>query len=312
MQCRALFALACLTSSTMSFSSVMAADDAATTATGTITIKGAQVGIIQEVPVAAGESGLVAEVLCKPGQVVEAGSLLAKLDATAARLKLNEAQFEFNKAREAADADVEIRAAQKSLEVARAELKRAQEAIEKYSKAISKTEIDRLRLTTERAALAIEQAELTRRLARFESSLRENQVAIAEHTLKKHQIHTPITGVVLQSNHHVGEWVEIGKPVFRILQLDRLRCERRVDAALVDRSMIGRRVEVVVQLPNKKTLRLPATLAFVDAQISPIKGDVLVWAEFDNPHLVALPGMKADIEILDSSELAESAAPKRQ
>jgi len=277
-----------------------------------IVIEKAQVTTIEEVPLAAAETGLISEILCKPGEVVEEGALLAKLDDTRAKLQLNEAQFEFSKADETATNDVEIRAAQKSLEVTRAELKRSQEAVERYSKSISKTEIDRLRLAVERAELAEEQAELTRKLAGLDADLRQNQVAMAKHTLERHRIHTPISGVVIQSTHHPGEWVETGKPVFRILRLDRLRCERRVDASLVNRSMIGRPIEVAVLLPNGETLRLPGTLTFVDAQISPISGDVLVWAEFDNPKLQALPGMKAEIHIPKTSEPAKATRPSKQ
>lgn len=285
--------------------SLCAAESEQPVGASSVVVKGAQVRIIQEVELAARESGLIAEVYFKPGQFVEAGTVMAKLDDTQAQLKANEAQIEFAKSLENARSDVEIRAARKSLDVAKAELLRAQEAVEQYAKSISKTEIDRLRLTTERAALFIEQAELMARVAQLDSDLRKNQVAFAQHTLERHRVRTSISGIVVQVNFQDGEWVETGTTIVRVLRLDRLRCEGRIDASLVDLTMVGRPVRITVQRPMRDAVTVTGTLTFVDPQINAIKKDVLVGAEFDNPKFVILPGMTAEIEISGSNDLAK-------
>ena len=169
--------------------------------------------------------------------------------------------------------------------------------------------MDRLRLTTERAELLIEQSEQTARLAKLDADLRKNQLDFAQHPLDRHQVSTPISGMVVQVNFHPGEWVETGKSIARVLRLDRLGCEGHVGADSVDVSMIGRPVRITIHPPNGKSVTLPGQLTFVDPQVSRIKKDVLVRAEFDNAKLVILPGMAAEIEIAGQSKIAKVATP---
>jgi len=271
-----------------------------------ITVPGALVTVIEERDIAAGETGLISKVHFKAGEFVDEQTVIAELDSTQAQLKLKEAEIEYAKAMEVASSDVENRAAVKSLEVSKAELLRAQEAVEKFAKSISQTEMDRLRLTTERAELLIEQAEQTARVARLDADLRQNQVKFAKNTLDRHLIRTPISGMVVQVSFHPGEWVETGKSMARILRLDRLGCEGRVASQSVDVSMIGRPVRITIHPPKRKPVTMIGALTFVDPQISRIKKDVLVRAEFDNPKFAVLPGMAAEIEIAGRNELARN------
>lgn len=284
-------------------------EDAEAASNNAITVTGALVSVIQERDIAASETGLISKVHFKAGEFVDAGAVLAELDSTQAELKLKEAEIEYAKAMEIARSDVESRAAVKSLEVSKAELLRAQEAVEKFAKSISQTEMDRLRLTTERAELLIEQAEQTARVAKLDADLRQNHVAFARSTLDRHLVRTPISGMVVQVSFHPGEWVETGKSVARILRLDRLGCEGRIASEQVDVSMIGRPVRITIQPPKRKAVTMIGTLTFVDPQISRIKKDVLVRAEFDNPNFAILPGMAAEIEIPGRDEIAKSESP---
>jgi RND family efflux transporter MFP subunit len=277
-----------------------------------ITVKGALVSVIHEREIAASETGLISKVHFKAGEFVDAGTVLAELDDTQAQLKLNEAQLEYNKAIEIAKSDVERRAAQKSFEVSKAELLRAREAVEKYSKAISQTEMDRLRLSTERAELLVEQADQTARIAKLETDLRKNHVDFARHTLDRHRVRTPISGMVVQVSFHSGEWVESGKRVARVLRLDRLGCEGRIASSAVDVSMIGRPVRITVHPPMRKAVTVTGTLTFVDPKINRILKDVLVQAEFDNPKFTILPGMAAEIEISGRSNIAKKDGPAKK
>lgn len=272
----------------------------------TVTVTGALVTVIEERDVAASETGLISKIHFKAGEFVDAGSVLAELDATQAQLKLQEARIQHQKALELADSDVENRAATKSLEVSRAELARAQEAVERFSKSISQTEMDRLRLTTERAELLVEQSEQTARIAKLEADLRKNQLDLAQHTLDRHQVRTPISGMVVQVSFHPGEWVETGRSVARVLRLDRLGCEGRIASEAVDLSMIGQPVQITVRPPKGKPVTIPGVLTFVDPQINRIKKDVLIRAEFDNASLKILPGMSAEIEIPGRNEIAKN------
>lgn len=288
---------------------IVFSSQSATAADGTVTVKGALVTVLQDRNIAARETGLISKVHFKAGEFIDANSVLAELDATQARLKVEEARIQYSKAVEAASSDLESRSARKSLGVSKAELARAQVANKQFSKSISQTEMDRLRLTTERAELLIEQSEQTTRLAKLEADLRKNQLDFAQHTLDRHRIPTPISGMVVQVSFHPGEWVETGKSIARVLRLNRLGCEGRVAADAVDVSMIGRPVRITIRPPNGKSVTLSGQLTFVDPQVSRIKKDVLIRAEFDNTKLTILPGMAAEIEITGQSKIAKVAAP---
>ena len=274
-----------------------------------VIVKDALVTVIQERNIAARETGLISKVHFKAGEFIDAGSVLAELDSTQAQLKVDEAGIQHDKSVEIAKSDVETRAAMKALEVSRAELARAQEAVERFSKSISQTEMDRLRLSTERAELLIEQSDQMARLAKLDADLRKNQLDFAQHTLDRHRVLTPISGMVVQVSFHPGEWVETGKSVARVLRLDRLGCEGRVASESVDVSMIGRPVKVTIHPPNGKSVTLPGVLTFVDPQVNRIKKDVLIRAEFDNAKLAILPGMASEIEISGRSEIARNDKP---
>ena len=118
-----------------------------------------------------------------------------------------------------------------------------------------------------------------------------------------------ISGMVVQVSFHPGEWVETGKSIARVLRLNRLGCEGRVAADAVDVSMIGSPVRITIRPPNRKSVTLSGQLTFVDPQVSRIKKDVLIKAEFDNTKLTILPGMAAEIEITGQSKTAKLAAP---
>lgn len=262
----------------------------------------------RQVDIPARETGVLASIKVKPGVTVKAGDSLADLDATEAELALVRATIDLSIAKEAAENDVDVLAAKKSRDVSEAELKRSLEAVERVVKAVSQTELDRLQLTVERAVLAIRQAELAQRTAGLTLKLSENDVAKAARVLDRHRMISTLTGIVDQVNRQEGEWVKPGDPVFRILQLDRLRCEGFVNASLLEGNMEGRSVRIKVYLDEdlKKSVQVNGTLVFVGSEINSIKGDVRVRAEFDNPKLNIRPGMNAEMEILPRESLTTS------
>ncbi|MBI1311734.1 HlyD family efflux transporter periplasmic adaptor subunit [bacterium] len=273
-----------------------------------IVVRGAQVSLIAEVDIPARRTGVIQNVNVKAGETVEPGQSLAKLDDTEARLTVAEANIELEKAHELAENDVEITAARKARDVAQAELQRALEAVERYSKAISRTEIDRLRLMLDRAELAIQQAELAKRTAGFDSKLRQTKLDQARLDVDHHVIRSSVGGIVVKLNHQPGEWVEKGTTIMELLRLDRLQCEGRIHRELSSTALIGRPVKIDVELSKEKTVTLDGVVTFVDPRVNPVKEDVVVWAEFDNPKLQISPGMRATIRIQPAGTPAKLAA----
>lgn len=262
-----------------------------------ITVHGAQVSLIEEVSIPARRTGVIQKIHIRTGATVEPGASLAQLDDSESQLTATEAAIELDKARELAASDVEIIAARKARDVAQAELQRALEAVERYSKAISRTEIDRLRLLLDRAELAIQQAELAKRTAGFDARLRQARLDQARIDVARHEVRSPVGGIVVKLNHQPGEWVEKGTTIMELLRLDRLRCEGRLPRETATAALKGCPAKIEVELSEKRSVTLDGIVTFVDPRVSPVKEDVVIWAEFDNPAFRVSPGMRATIRI---------------
>ena len=93
-----------------------------------------------------------------------------------------------------------------------------------------------------------------------------------------------------------------------LLRLDRLQCEGRVLRGQGSATLKGRPAKIDVQMSKDKTLTLDGVVTFVDPRVNPVKEDVVVWVEFENPKLQISPGMRATIRILPASPSAELAS----
>ena len=255
------------------------------------------VTLIDQVEVTAMESGILAEVLVKEGELVKDSDVLARLDDAEARIAVSRAKVELEIARQQADSDVRVCAAEKTWEVAKAELKRATESVESYKKSVSATELDRLNLTVEQTSLQIEQAKLDRTIAELTADLRKNEYDQANLKVARHRVLAPIDGMVVQVNRKKGEWVQPGDVVIRILRVNRLRAEFFLNASQLEVDLSGRPAHLTVDLPGRPKARFPGRIVFVSPEINAVNDQVRVWAEIDNSDLVLRPGLKGSLTI---------------
>ena len=101
----------------------------------------------------------------------------------------------------------------------------------------------------------------------------------------------------MQIQRHQGEWVKPGDTVLRILRIDRLRAEGYIKAKYLGKVAKGREVRLTVELPQGGEVQLPGKIVLLDPQIEPVNAQLRVWAEFSNPDLQLLPGMRAKMTI---------------
>lgn len=271
-----------------------------------IVIGGAQIAIAEQVELPASEVGILDKLSVREGDLVEDGQLLGRLEDKDATLAFKRAEAEAAIAAEAARSDVAIRSARVAHETAKAELARAQEAVEKYNKSVSQTEIDRLKTLLDQSKLQIEHAEIAQRTAKLTYDLKAAEVAIAKRKLDRHDIRARVTGRVLEVQKHVGEWVEPGKSVVKVVRLDRLRCKGFVDPTKLTFDPTGHAVQIVVPLSKDKSVTLTGKLVFVHPEVT-LKSDIEVWAEFENRDRLVRPGMPAEMTILADDKVAAAA-----
>lgn len=276
---------------------VFAALVALTADAGTITVESAQVTLIDEVRVPAKEAGALARLEVREGRLVEAGQELGGIEADQAEMALAAARFELQIASEKATNDVDYRFAVKSCDVSKTELRRAEESIEKFPKSISPTEMDRLRLAADRAELAIEQAQRDLKLAGIQKQVKQQEVDAAALAVRRRKIVAPISGMVVDVYHKVGEWVNPGESVVRILRIDKLRVEAYLSARDVSRKLVGRPVRLRIELAGGRAEEFAGAVVHVDPEVEPVSGQFRVWAEVENREQLLSPGLTGRLTI---------------
>jgi macrolide-specific efflux system membrane fusion protein len=253
--------------------------------------------LIEEVDVPARQAGVLKEVAAREGAAVQEGSLLAQIDDTQARLTLQRGQLELELAQKQCENDIRVRYSSKSFEVAKAELRRAEQSERKYAKSVSQSELEQLALALERTGLEIEQARHELDLAQAERRLKQNQVAISDWDVASHRVLAPIPGVVAQVHKHVGEWVEPGEKVVRLVRMDRLRAEGFVSVNDLQSIASGARVKLVVPFGAQQPASVLGEVVFLSPEVDAVNSQIRIWAEIDNHDLRLRPGMRAAMTI---------------
>lgn len=268
------------------------------------------VTVIEEVEIPAKVEGVLSAVEVREGQLVEAGTVVARIEDAEARLTHERSRIEFEIARKQARNNLKVRIAKTGADVARVEHKRAVESVERYKKSVSETELDRLRLAAEKAELETEQAVHEQETAQLTSSLRETEMQLAQQAVDRRAILSPISGMVVQINLHRGEWVPAGKTVIRVLRVDRLRIEGFVQTRDLPGDLTGRRVTLAVDLPGRSGAEFEGAVVFVSPEVNPVNGQVRVWAEVENQKLQLMPGLRGTLTIhADTAQTARRENP---
>jgi multidrug efflux pump subunit AcrA (membrane-fusion protein) len=240
------------------------------------------VSLIEEAKVPAREAGVLVELPLREGDTLAKGDEIARIDDDQPRMEKRRAQAEHDQAVAKSESDVDVRFSVASLKVAQAELDKALEAARRVPGSVTEVEINRLRLNVEKTELQIEQANLERNVSRLAAVSTGVEVEAAEHSIERRLITSPIDGVVVQVFPHLGEWMQPGDPLARVVRTDRLRVEGYVDAAKWDPEQVrDRPVTVEVQLAGEHRETFTGRITFVSPLVES-GGDYRVFAEVDN------------------------------
>jgi multidrug efflux pump subunit AcrA (membrane-fusion protein) len=240
------------------------------------------VSLIEEAKVPAREAGVLVELPLREGDTLAKGDEIARIDDDQPRMEKRRAQAEHDQAVAKAESDVDVRYAVASLEVAKAELAKAVEAARRVPGSVTEVELNRLRLNVEKTQLQIEQANLEQRVSKLAAVSKGVEVEAADNSINRRLIASPLDGVVVQVFPHLGEWMQPGDPLARVVRTDRLRIEAYVDVARWDPEMIrDRPVTAEVVLAGDRHETFPGRIVFVSPLVES-GGDYRVFAEVDN------------------------------
>ena len=271
---------------------------------GTVLVPHALVTAIDDVKVPARDAGTLTRLHVKGGELINAEFILGEIDNRDTLAKQRIAQGEYDAALAQFNSKAEIEAAKKGYEVANAEWEQAKDIRARTPGAISIQEFRRAEFQKDRAWAQIQVAETDNLVAGLTAKMKKAQLDATDIELVKKKIDAPIQGQVVEVYRHMGEWVQPGDPVLRLVRLDKVRVEGFVFAAEAGRGDVeGKPVQVKVKLPGEKETTLNGRVDYVSPLIegSGRNRQYRIWAEVDNQfadgNFVIQPGASAEMTI---------------
>jgi membrane fusion protein, multidrug efflux system len=255
------------------------------------------VNLIADVEVAAEEAGPLVELAVTEGSRVKTGDRLGQLDHRDAALKVLRAEIALRHAREQAQSKVKLLQAEESLKVARLELDRATNANQDLARVVSETQITKLKMEVRRAELGVEQAAEDRAAAALAVDAASNELEMAKRAQERRQILAPLDGIVVEVRRRVGEWLEPGKVVLRLVRDDRLRAAGFVRLDQLSSPLEGQPATLLVELSGATPTAFTGRVTFVSPEANPINRQVRVIAEFDNREGRLRAGLTAKMSV---------------
>lgn len=215
------------------------------------------------VDVAVKFGGRIAEVLAEEGAFVEAGAVVARVEATEMEATLRAAEAATRQARqELAQADALIAQRDGELALARAELDRAQTLLDRGYATAETLDLRRAAQTT--AAAALNSARAARASAEAAIEAAQARVAAIEADLADHVLTAPRAGRVQYRLAEPGEVLAAGGRVVSLLDLGDVYMDVYLPTAEAGRLAIGAEARLI--LDAAPAYVIPATVSFVAAQ----------------------------------------------
>ena len=259
----------------------------------TVVVDSAVLQLFDEADLAAGQSGILVELNVSEGQAVKRGEVIARIDDTDARIAEQAARAELALATAKAGNDVAIRAAETARKVAEAELARSEASIARFPRSVSQSQLDVERLSVDKLKLEVEAGRQELEIARLAQQVAERKLEAAQLEIRRRRVIAPIDAVVVAVETSVGEWMEPGQQVVRLVNTDRLKAEGFVSAAEAAQGLMN--WQAAVRVADEEPVA--GAIVFVSPEIDPINNQVRVWAEVKNPHGTLRPGQPVSLTL---------------
>lgn len=238
--------------------------------------------------VAATEPGNLRSLRVEEGDTVNKDQVVAEIDKDQAEMAEKVALHEYHAAKKQAENEISVAAAVKANEVAKLEFDSANAANRRTPNAYPDTEIRKLDLNYVRSGLQADMARFELVVAALQARAKYSQYEQAKLMVGRRELKTAHAGVVMQIFKREGDWVSPGDRVMRLVRLDTLRVTGRVSAVAKPgvtayhwRDMVGRPVEVTVELPGGKEVKVPSKIAFAAQEVEQ-DGTYRIWADIEN------------------------------
>ena len=261
-----------------------------------IPVAGAIVKTIDAISLAAEVSGTIRELQVQEGDAVQAGQKLGMIKDEAVRLELAQLKTQIDIARKKQANDIDRRLADKARQVAENEYQRALNSNARVPNTYPINEIDRLKLVADQATLEVERAAHEQEIATFEVELAIGNYRKIYELYQRHHIVAPVAGIVVGVDKRMGEWVEPGSDLLRIVRTDTLRVEGFVAASDIRGNLVGRPATLRLAA-GAEQLVSQGRVSFVSPDVNPVNSQVRIFIEVDNAAGQLRPGLRVEADI---------------
>ena len=254
-------------------------------------VEGAILKTIESTSVAAQVSGMVQVLNVKEGAKVKLNQEIGRVRDTAVRLQMEKSKLSITIAEKKQNSDIDRRMAEKNRAVAENEYQRAVEANQQIKDVYPINEVDRLRLLFDRAGLETERAVHQQAMAALDVAMAEMEYKQSLELSQRHRIVAPCDGVIVALEKRIGEWVEPGTVVVKVVQIDKLRIEGFINALDALPELVGTTARVLIE-GTVPLIETSAKLVFISPEANPLNSQVRVFLEVDNSNGKLRPGIR--------------------
>jgi multidrug efflux pump subunit AcrA (membrane-fusion protein) len=259
-------------------------------APGGARISRAVVLAIEDIQVPAKQAGELAELHVDEGTIVEQGAVLAQIDDAVAKAKKATAEAELRIAKAQAASDAKVKAADDVARYQEAEYQVNEELFRRN--VVSNAELRKFKVQFERAKSETDVARLEDRVADLTEEgknalLEQTQIELTNFQVVA-RLKEPGKAVIVEVDKHVGDWVQLGESIMRIVRMDAVRVQGYLNVSDFSPREVEDQpvtIEVSETIGGKSVTRsVTAKLDYVSPVIEP-GGDYRVWAKVKNPQV---------------------------
>lgn len=223
------------------------------------------------------------------GNEIKEEELVAKTDDTIAQHQHRVAYFGYQAEKTKTESDIERRYAAKNAQVKEAAYQNAEAANSKVKNAVTPEVLREKKFAHEAAVLGIEKAKHDMLVTRAGAEVKFAEYEAAESMVARHQVKSPVTGIVQEVFRRKGEWVNPGDPIAQVVQMDRLLVSGYLN--IVDCAPgKAKGATVTIEIPTSrdkdgkptKFAKIKSKIMHVDLAVTTGKDDYRVFAEFPN------------------------------
>lgn len=270
-----------------------------------------------EVIVSSQASGNLAEITVDLGSAVRSGQVIARIDRRELKFKVDQAEGTLHQAEarlgikrgEPIDPkkQPEVRLAFSSLERARYDLNASRSLAE--SGDISKQQLDVYQKTVDQGEARYQAA--LENVRNLEAIIEEKRAMLdlAKKQLADTDIVSPINGVVKEKTASRGEYLQPGKPIVTIVQIDPLRLRADIPEYAAAAVRTGQTMTLTVESFPDRTFT--GRVVRIGPSLNEQTRALTVEAEVRNPGNLLRPGMFAKSNLVTAIDAVAVMAPRR-